>query len=244
MATNQKKQVAELKDKIATAISILQWELADMMGHVSVRIPDGNGFFLRHLRPPEDPKVPEKDVLEYDLNGKQVAGRRWGGAGTEIYFYTYPYKFTRDVGAVIHVHPQMVIALTAAGRKLRAIYHRHKFGAEVPVCPWLYGSLPEDGQLATRAMGEDCAVIIKGHGVIVTGRTLEEACINAVQLERTAKMIMLAGGEVEPLSPDAIRKFNSIIDNARRQSKTQQLPVAEWRFYEKLVKKGERWSKL
>jgi ribulose-5-phosphate 4-epimerase/fuculose-1-phosphate aldolase len=94
-------------------------------------------------------------------------------------------------------------------------------------------------------MGRDCAVIIKGHGVIVTGRNLEEACITAVQLERTAKMIMLAGGDVEPLSRDAIEKFNSIIGDAHREMQAKNLPVGvEWRYYEQLVRKGERWSKL
>jgi L-fuculose-phosphate aldolase len=244
MADHKSPETAELKDKMGTAIAILEWELADMMGHVSLRTPDGKGFFFRHLRPPENPHVPDTDVIEYDLDGKQLAGQRWGGPGTEIHFYTHPYKSRPDVGAVIHVHPQMVIALTAAGRKLRAIYHRHRFGSEVPVTPWLYGSVPEDGELANQTMGENCAVIIKGHGVIVTGRTLEEACINAVQLERTAKMIMLAGGDVEPISPDAVKKFNDIIEDARQKSKTQGVPVAEWRYYERLVKRGERWARL
>ncbi len=246
MTRSEKKEIIGLKDKMSTAIDILQWELSDMMGHVSTRTPDGKHFLLRHLRPPEDPKIPENDVLEYDLDGNQLSGRRWGGVGTEIYFYTYPYQTRKDVGAVIHVHPQMAVALTAAGGKICAIYHRHRFGKGVPVVPWLYGSLAKDGKRATRAMGGNCAVMIKGHGAVVTGETLEQACINAVQLERTAKMIMLAEsvGKVTPISPNAIKKFDSIIMEARRRSKTTGIPVAEWRFYERLVKKGLRWSRL
>ena len=72
-------EVAELKDTISTAISILQWEMSDMMGHVSTRTPDGKHFLLRHIRPPLDPNVPEDDVLEFDMDGKRISGRREAG---------------------------------------------------------------------------------------------------------------------------------------------------------------------
>ncbi len=109
--------------------------------------------------------------------------------------------------------------------------------------PWLWGSSAEDAERATKAMGESCAVIIEGHGAIVTGETLEEACINTVQLERAAKMIMLAGslGEVSPVPDTAVKKFQSIVEPSRSEGKR---PVAEWRFYETMVKRGERWRVL
>jgi len=234
---------AELKGTISTAITILLWELADMMGHVSTRTPDGNRFLLRHLRPPLDPNVPEDDVLEFDMDGNRLTGRREaGGTGFEIHFYTYPYKARKDVGAVIHCHPPMTVALAAVGRKVCAIHHRHKFG-EVPTVPWLYGSLPEHGEQVTQALGENCAVVIEGHGAVVTGETLEEACVNMVQLERAARMILLAAplGKVNPISQDAVKKFQSLVEV--RQTRSGR-PLAEWKYYESMIKKGERWSRL
>ncbi|HXV49561.1 MAG TPA: hypothetical protein VEB61_12220 [Candidatus Binatia bacterium] len=44
-------QSQEVKVKMSTACAILQWELANMWGHVSVRTPDGNGFSLMPIRP-------------------------------------------------------------------------------------------------------------------------------------------------------------------------------------------------
>ena len=241
--TASEKEVLDLKDKISTAISILQWELSDMMGHVSARTPDGKRFLLRHIRPPVDPNTPEDDVLEFDLDGNRLSGRREGqGSGFEIYFYTAPYKARDDVGAIVHAHPPWVVALTAAGHTIRAIHHRHKFG-EVPVVPWLYGSLPEHGEQVTRALAQNTAVVIEGHGAIVTGRTVEEASINMVHLERTAKMTLLARplGQLKPVPQDALKQFESLVEVNLSRSGT---PPAEWRFYERLVKKGERWSKL
>lgn len=243
MSDNEQLQIAHLKDKIQTAISILEWELSDMMGHVSTRTPDGKRFLLRHIRPPTDPNVPENDVLEFDLTGKRLSGLREGaGPGFEIHFFLGPYNANKEIGGVVHCHPPMALALVAAGHKVIGVTHRHKFD-EVPVVPWVYGSLPEHGEIVTKALEKSCAVMIEGHGAVVVGETLEAACVNMLQLERAAKMILLAAplGKVKPCPREAVDKFESLVEV--RQSKSGR-PLAEWRYYEQLVKRGERWSRL
>jgi L-fuculose-phosphate aldolase len=234
---------ARFSEKIDTAITILQYELADMMGHVSTRIGDGDRFLLRHLRPPMDPAIPVDDVLEFDLDGERVSGRREGrGKGFEIHFYTQPYKAFKDVGSVIHCHPPLAVALASVGHKVIGLQHRHKF-KEVPILPWLYGSLPEHGERVAKALAESCAVVIEGHGAVVTGETLEEACVNMVHLERAAKSILLAAplGKVRGISEEAVKQFESFVET--RQTRSGR-PLAEWRFYEHMIKRGERWSRL
>ena len=68
--------VDELKDKLATAVQILRWELADMWGHVSCRSPGGDSFLIMPVRPPFDHDLPDDEILEYDLDGKMISGRR------------------------------------------------------------------------------------------------------------------------------------------------------------------------
>ncbi|HEX2261249.1 MAG TPA: class II aldolase/adducin family protein, partial [Candidatus Binatia bacterium] len=91
-------EVDELKEKLATAIQILRWELADMWGHVSCRTPRGDGFLILPLRPPLDHGIPEDEVLEFDMDGKLISGRR--DPPEEIFFYTCMYKAKKDAGAV------------------------------------------------------------------------------------------------------------------------------------------------
>lgn len=136
----------------------------------------------------------------------------------------------------------MAVALAAVGQHVVRILHRHKFG-EVPIVPWVYGSLPEHGELVTKALEKSCAVVIEGHGAVTTGETLEAACVNMLQLERAAKMMLLAAplGRVKPVSREAVEKFESLVEV--RQSKSGR-PLAEWRYYEQLLQRGERWSRL
>jgi ribulose-5-phosphate 4-epimerase/fuculose-1-phosphate aldolase len=112
---------------------------------------------------------------------------------------------------------------------------------------FLYGYWQEHGEQASKAMGESCALIIQGHGTIVTGRNLEEACINMVQLERTARMILMgrALGQAQPLSPAAIEEFKSIAGlRARGKADPTIASFIEWGYYESTIKRGERWSRL
>jgi L-fuculose-phosphate aldolase len=236
----------ELKGKMATACAILQWELANMWGHVSVRAPDGNGFSLMPIRRPVDPNIPADDLLEYDLDGKMSAGRR--DAIDEIFFYSCPYRAKDEVGAVIHCHPEMATALAAMGREITPIHTSSaRFENGVGVTPFLYGYWLEHGEKAIKAMGDGCAVLIRGHGAIVTGRTLEEACINMVQLERTAKLILMSSaiGQPQPLSAAELEEFKGVAGlRARGKADPAIASFMEWSYYESLIKRGERWSRL
>jgi ribulose-5-phosphate 4-epimerase/fuculose-1-phosphate aldolase len=81
----------------------------------------------------------------------------------------------------------------------------------------------------------------------VTGRTLEEACINMVQLERTAKLILMshAIGEPQSLSAAELEEFKSVAGlRARGKADPAIASFMEWSYYESLIKRGERWSRL
>jgi ribulose-5-phosphate 4-epimerase/fuculose-1-phosphate aldolase len=235
--------VDELKDKLATAVQILRWELADMWGHVSCRSPRGDSFLIMPMRPPFDPNLPDDEILEYDFDGKKISGRRDPPA--EIFFFTSLFRKRPDTGAVIHCHPPVAVSLIATGKKIVPIHqHSIKFGKGVPVSPWLYGTYYEDGERSTKAMGKHFALMMKGHGANVIGDTIQEACLNTVHLERTAKMLLWAQsvGRASPIPNSVVKKYQQVEAErvTARGSRPPRSP--EWNFYERLIKRGERWS--
>jgi len=114
----------------------------------------------------------------------------------------------------------------------------------VPVSPWLYGTWREDGERATKAMGKSCALMMKGHGANVTGRTIQEACLNAVHLERTAKLILRAGrvGRFSPVTAIAVKKFHAVEAGRLNRRRPGPPRSPEWNYYESIIKRGERWN--
>jgi len=237
-------ELDELKENMVTAAKILLWELGDMWGHVSARTSDGKRFLLLPLRPPVDPKIPDNDVLEYDLNGKLLSGSR--DEPEEIFFYTCTYKAKEEVGAVIHVHPPVATSVVATGKKIIPMRHSAlKFSKGVPVTPWLYGTWQEDGNRAAKAMGSNCAVMIRGHGANLTGKSIQEACLNTVELERTAKMMVWAGtiGKTRsPFSPEIMKKYQALEASRLKRRSSSPSGSAAWSYYKSMIKRGERWN--
>src|SRR5687768_3936522 len=227
-------ELDQLKDNMVTAAKILLWEIGDMWGHVSSKTPDGKRFLLLPLRPPVDPGIPDDDVLEYDLDGKLISGKR--DEPEEIFFYTCTYKAKKEIGAVIHVHPPVATSVVATGKKIIPMRHNAlKFGKGVPVTPWLYGTWRDDGDRAAKAMGDNCAVMIRGHGANLTGKSIQEACLNTIELERTAKMMVWAasiGKTKSPFAPATVRKYQSL--EASRLKRRSNVPSrsAAWSYYE------------
>jgi ribulose-5-phosphate 4-epimerase/fuculose-1-phosphate aldolase len=134
-------------------VKILRWELADMWGHISCRSPRGDGFLIMPIRPPYDHSLAEDELLQYDMEGNLLSGRRDPPA--EIFFFTALLRRRRMSGAVIHCHPPAAVSLVATGKKIVPMYqHSIKFGKGVPVSPWLYGTWQEDGERAAKATGK------------------------------------------------------------------------------------------
>jgi ribulose-5-phosphate 4-epimerase/fuculose-1-phosphate aldolase len=67
-------------------VKILRWELADMWGHISCRSPRGDSFLIMPIRPPYDHSLAEDELLQYDMEGNLLSGRRDPPA--EIFFFT------------------------------------------------------------------------------------------------------------------------------------------------------------
>jgi ribulose-5-phosphate 4-epimerase/fuculose-1-phosphate aldolase len=93
-------------------------------------------------------------------------------------------------------------------------------------------------------MGKSCVLIMQGHGANVTGRTIQEACLNAVHLERTAKLILRAGrvGRFSPVTATAVKKFHAVEAGRLNVGRPGPPRSPEWNYYESMIKRGERWN--
>jgi L-fuculose-phosphate aldolase len=60
----------------------------------------------------------------------------------------------------------------------------------------------EEGEIISRALGQKKAILMAHHGQLVAGRSIEEACVLALLIERAARLQLLAtsAGEIESIA--------------------------------------------
>lgn len=192
----------QLVDELVLANHILSNEgVLDAFGHVSARHPTTpDRFLISHTRAPELVEADDLQIL--DLRGARVAGgeRR---SYEEVAIHAAVYRHRADVGAVVHSHSPSVIPFGVTDAPLRPIYHMGSvIGHEVPV--WdiaqrfgetdLLVREAEQGDDLVAALGARTAVLMRGHGCVVTGAGVRAVVFAAIYLERNASLLATAHG--------------------------------------------------
>lgn len=174
------------------------------LGHVSARAADGahllmkpNGLGLEEVAP--------DDVLTLDLAGTRVAGA--GPVHLEYVLHTEIYKARPDVGCVIHTHPPYATAFGATDASLELLNHDAVLFREGLAVFDDTAELivrPEQGAAVAAALGERRALVMRGHGVIVTGTSVPWATYAALTLERVLRIQAIARslGNLHPMSAE------------------------------------------
>ena len=185
----------DLKEKMIWAGKVLVGEGQDdfTRGHVSVRLPDNPALFLMKAHSIGLDEITMDNILTVDLDGRVVAGN--ARRHSEVFIHSEIFKARADVACALHTHPPYSIALSASGRPLKAYSQP---GALFHESLGLYDDTinlirsPELGAGVARALGPRRAVLLKNHGVVVAGATIEEVVISTIMLENAAMIQMIA----------------------------------------------------
>ena len=202
-----------IKEKLIAAGKVLVGEGQDdfTRGHISFRLPDDPGLFFMKAHSIGLDEITMANLLTIDLEGNVVAGT--ARRHSEVYIHSEILKVRPDVNCVIHTHPTYSTALSATGRPLKtysqpgALFYE-ALGIYADTINLIRSHAMGAG--VARALGPGRAVLLKNHGVVVTGATIEEAVISTIMLENGAMVQLLAEavGEVAPEFPrDDIEKL-------------------------------------
>lgn len=154
-------------------------------GHLSVRLPGSDRFVVMRHSAAMD--AGPEDLLVFDLDGNHLEGT--GVAPGENPIHLEILRERPDVGSVVHYHGMYSTAFTTSGERLRAIHLMGTlFHDGIPVYP--DPRLVSDrkrGEALARALGPHRAVLMRAHGVAVTGATVQEAVASAFLFEENAR---------------------------------------------------------
>jgi ribulose-5-phosphate 4-epimerase/fuculose-1-phosphate aldolase len=186
----------ELIEDLAAASRILAAQgVVDGFGHVSLRHPTVPDRYLmsRSIAPA---RVTPADIIEYDLDSNpcNANGRT---SFLERFIHGEIYKARPDIMSVVHNHSPSVIPFGLVGVPMQAMFHNAAFiAAGVPVfdisekfgaTDMLVSDGPKGVALA-EVMGDKDLVLMRAHGAVACGPTLQTAVFRAVYTEVNARI--------------------------------------------------------
>ena len=184
-------------------------------GHISFRLPDNPNLFFMKAHSIGLDEITMANILTVDLEGNVVAGT--ARRHSEVYIHSEIFKARADVNCVIHTHPTYSIALSATGRGLKcysqpgALFHQALGTYDDTIALIRSHSM---GAGVARALGDGRGVLLKNHGVVMTGAIIAEAVIATLMLENGAMVQLLveaAGDPAPEFSRADIEKLKSEI---------------------------------
>jgi HCOMODA/2-hydroxy-3-carboxy-muconic semialdehyde decarboxylase len=187
---------AERIADLAAASRILAAQgVVDGFGHVSMRHPQAPDRYLmaRSIAPA---LVTPDDIVEYDLDSNPCHADVRGGF-LERFIHGEIYKARADIMSIVHSHSPSVIPFGLVGVPMQAMFHNAAFiAAGVPVfdirkkfgaTDLLVSSAPKGVALAA-VMGRKDVVLMRAHGSVACGPTLQTAVFRAVYTEVNARI--------------------------------------------------------
>jgi ribulose-5-phosphate 4-epimerase/fuculose-1-phosphate aldolase len=167
----------------------------DGFGHVSIRDPRDPKCYLmsRSLAPA---LVTAADIVQHDLDNRPVRDD-----GHSLYYERWIhgeiYKERPEVNAIVHSHSPTVVPFASTKAPLRPILHNASFlGFGAPVFE-IRNLVPNsDLMISTAALGKALAetlgpradvVLLRGHGDVVVGPTIQIAVFRAYYTEINAR---------------------------------------------------------
>lgn len=187
--------MSQFQDLVIAYRILAEHGIIDAYGHVSIRSStDPERFWMARATPPE--LVTEADIMELDMSGEPVdaGGRK---PVNERFIHSEIYKVRPEVMAVVHNHSPSVIPFCCTDTPLRPIFHMSAFvGQGVP--NWEIREAREGtdmlvrdaylGAALAKRLGPHPAALMRSHGAVVVGESLQIAVGRSVYLEQNARM--------------------------------------------------------
>jgi ribulose-5-phosphate 4-epimerase/fuculose-1-phosphate aldolase len=202
----------QLAAEVAAATRILVAEkILDYSGHVSTRLPGGEGFLIQTGLDSRAELDPAR-LLTVDYDGKVLAGE--GKPPAELALHLEVLKARPDVESVLHCHMDLAIAFTMMKgvqlKPMRARAVRWESGIPTHPDPSHIKETEQAASLA-RTLGPHHAVLMRAHGLTLVAESVPALLVDAVHFQENAlamMQVLQAGAEPEPLTDDELVQIN------------------------------------
>ncbi len=214
----------ELRTRLAGSYRIadyLGWSEA-IYAHITVRLPGPEHHFLINPYGLRYDEVTASNLVKVELDGTIVGDSSYPVNPAGFIIHSAVHQAREDVRCVFHTHTTagmaiaaqqqglLPISIMASGFYGRVAYHDY----EGPTMR------PDEQERLVASLGANKVLILRNHGLLTTGATLEEAFINMFRLQRACEIQVAAqaGGAAltipsESVCEDAARMADEFLED-------------------------------
>ncbi len=214
-----------IADLAAASRILANQGVVDGFGHVSMRHPHNpNRYLMSRSKAPA--LVTPEDIIEYDLESVPV-NANGRGSFLERFIHSEIYKARPDVCSVVHSHSPSVVPFGLVRIKMQAMFHNAAFLAKEPAVfdisekfgatDMLVGDT-DKGQALAQVMGPKDVVMMRAHGSVACGPTLQTAVFRAVYTEVNARIQHMAQALAQGLPLQALSEEEGALADAVNQN--------------------------
>ncbi|MCW8126106.1 aldolase [Microbulbifer halophilus] len=213
-----------LREKLALTCRILfaRGHDSGLAGQITARAPSSGTYYTQRLGLGFD-EITASNLLAVDEDLQVLSGD--GMANPANRFHSWIYRARPDVRCIVHSHPQHLSALSMLGRPLKIahmdscpLHDDIAFLEEWPGVP--VGN--NEGEIIAGVLGDKRAALLAHHGLVVACSSVEEACVIAIQCERTARLQLLAesAGGIRDIDAGLAREAHDWVLQEKRTQAT------------------------
>ncbi len=150
-----------------------------------------------------------EDICAVDMQGNQIAGKR--KRTSEILLHLEIMRNRPDVKACVHCHPPHATAFAVANEAIPQciLPEIEVFMGEVPIAPYETPGGQDFAATVTPFLKSTNTIILKNHGTVSFGKTLEEAYWKTEILDAYCRILLLSHqlGKVDYLNEQKSREL-------------------------------------
>ena len=235
---------AIIADLAAAARILAARGVVDGFGHVSMRHPSAPDRYLmaKSIAPA---LVKPADIIEYTLDSDpcEDLGR---GSFLERFIHGEIYKMRPDVNAVVHSHSPSVIPFGLVKNQMKAMFHNAAFLATgVPIFDIRRSFGMTDmlvcdcakGMALAETLEDKHVALMRAHGSVATGDSLQTAVFRAVYTEVNARIQLSAISIAEDGGIEALEAEEGIL--ADEINKTAGMRA--WNLWRMEIRSQNNW---
>lgn len=175
-------------------------------GNVSVRVKEH--VIIKPSGVPYSLLKPE-DYVVVDLDGNIIEGNKKPSIDTATHLYLY--RNIEWAKSIIHTHSTFATVWAVAEKPIPVLCTAHAdvFGEEIPLSEYAPVGSEEIAKAVLKVLGKSGVVLLRKHGVMVVGNSLDDAIKKAIFLEEVAKIAYFAQmmSVPVPLAKDEVERL-------------------------------------